>query len=358
MSHLSIANVWVNALLRTLHKLGLDVNRIVAGLPGFERGALSHRGRLDLISARQLWHNAARMSQDPLLGARIGLLQDYRSIGVLAPLLWHCPSVSLALQHVATYQTLISENGVFHYDKPLVENGTAPLLRCRYQETPAALAANPQQILSVVAGTIQYIRNLFDQQLVVLNLIIPNTLALDSGGLGNLLELPVATSDDHFGFDLDITHIDTPITGCDDTLYQLSLNYARQVLNAKQAGSEQLLRIRGYIARHGFALAGLDQCAKALDLHPRNLQRQLSDQGTSFRQLKEEVLKEVTIRELNQRTSPERISELLGYSEKSAFYRAFRSWFGVSPRQLARHTYLTWQVDVADKAQLRGADRF
>lgn len=341
MSHLSIANVWVNALLRTLHKQGLDMPKVIAGLPGFERGALRHRGRLDLISARQLWHNAAGLSKDPLLGARIGLLQDYRSIGVLAPLLWHCPSVSLALQHVATFQTLISENGVFRYHQRPAENGTPAMLSCRYEETPAPLAANPQQILSVIAGTIQYIRNLFDPQIAVLALVVPEGVGLDSEGLAGLLGLPVIASGKRFGFDLDTTHIESPIAGCDENLYQLSLNYAFQLLNAKQSGSEPLLRVRGYIAHHGLAQAGLEPCAKALNLHPRNLQRQLAEQGASFRQLKEEVLKEVTIRELNQRASPEQISERLGYSEASAFYRAFKGWFGVSPRQLSHHAYLT-----------------
>lgn len=343
MSHLSIANVWVNSLLRTLHNEGLNVSAMVVGLPGFEEGVLRHRGRLDLISARQLWHSAAKRSEDPLLGARIGLQQNYRSIGVLAPLLWHCPSVRLALQHVATFQTLISENGVFRYDQQRAHSAPPAVLRCRYEETPAPLAASPQQILSVVASTVQYIRHLFGQQIVVLSLVLPKGLALDCRGLGDLLGLPVTVSGDYFGFDLDTTHIDSPIAGCDETLYQLSLNYACQLLNAKQAGSEQLLRIRGYIANQGLAQAGLESCARALNLHPRNLQRQLAEQGASFRQLKEEVLKEVTIRELNLKTSPEQIAFRLGYSEASAFYRAFRSWFGVSPRQLAQHAYLDSQ---------------
>lgn len=344
MSHLSIANVWVNSLLRTLHKQGLDVSAIVAGLPGFEQGALRHRGRLDLISARQLWHTAARMSDDPVLGARVGLQQDYRSIGVLAPLLWHCPSVRLALEHVATFQTLISENGVFHYDQQRTNIAAPAMLRCRYEETPAPLAANPQQILSVVAGTIQYIRNLFDQQVVVRTLVLPEGVVLDWRELSDLLNLPAKVSGDRFGFDLDITHIDSSIAGCDETLYQLSLNYACQLLNAKQAGSERLLRIQGYIANHGLAQAKLESCARALNLHPRNLQRQLAEQGASFRQLKEEVLKGVTIRELNLKTPPEQIAAQLGYSEASAFYRAFRSWFDVSPSQLAQHTRLDSQA--------------
>jgi len=340
VSHLSIANVWINSLLRTFHKLGLNVDAIVVGLPGFEEGPLHHRGRLDLISARQLWHNAANMSKDPLLGARIGQLQDYRSIGVLAPLLWHSPSVGLALKHVATFQTLISENGVFRYEVGPAESGKSVRLYCRYEETPAALPANAQQILSVTAGTIQYIRDLFDEQAIVRQMIVPNGLASTRRSLSELLKLPVATSTEGFGFGLEIPDIDRLIAGCDDNLYQLSLDYATKLLSAKQKGSEQLFRIRGYIANHGLAQTGLAPCAAALGLHPRNLQRQLAEQGTSFRQLKEEVLKDVILRELNQQTPLEKISDKLGYSESSAFYRAFRSLFGVSPSQLFKHDYL------------------
>ena len=340
MSHLSIANVWINSLLQTFHKLGLNVDAIVTGLAGFEEGPLQHRGRLDLISARQLWHNAAHMSQDSLLGARIGQLQNYRSIGVLAPLLCHAPSVGLALKHVATFQTLISENGVFRYEVNPVKGGKSVRLYCRYEETPAALPANPHQILSVTVGTIHYIRDLFDQQATVRQMVVPDGLVSTRRALSELLQLPVATSTDGFGFELEITDIDRPITGCDDNLYRLSLDYATRLLSAKQKGSEQLFRIRGYIANHGLAQTGLASCAAALGFHPRHLQRQLAGQGTSFRQLKEEVLKDVILRELNQQTPLEKISDKLGYSESSAFYRAFRSLFGVSPSQLSKQDHL------------------
>jgi AraC-like DNA-binding protein len=59
--------------------------------------------------------------------------------------------------------------------------------------------------------------------------------------------------------------------------------------------------------------------------------------GTSFRQLKEEVLKEFsTSLLLNDKIAIESLAEHLGYSEPSAFHRAFKSWFGVTPRQFCR----------------------
>lgn len=335
MDHLSIANVWVNSLLRSFDRHGLDTAKLASELPGFVPGQTDHIGRLDLVSARRLWHKAAALSDDPLLGVRIGLSQDYRSIGVLAPLLWHCPSVSLALKHVATFQTLISENGVFRYGMKPGEK----TLRCLYEETPAALDASPQQILSVIAGTIRYIRELFDQRVEVRSLVVPTHLALDRKGLSSFLKLPLVAEGDRFGFELDTDNFNVPITGCDPTLYQLSLDYAHQLLNAKQKGSELVMNIRGFIANHGLAQASVTQCAHSLQTNARNLQRKLARQGTSFRQLKEEVLKEIAIRELNRGSSIATIAELLGYSETGAFHRAFRGWFGGSPGHLREEPF-------------------
>jgi len=54
----------------------------------------------------------------------------------------------------------------------------------------------------------------------------------------------------------------------------------------------------------------------------------------SFSQLVERVRRELAVYYLRQPKRPvSDLAGLLGYSETSAFSRAFRRWFGVSPRQ-------------------------
>jgi AraC-like DNA-binding protein len=75
-----------------------------------------------------------------------------------------------------------------------------------------------------------------------------------------------------------------------------------------------------------------DDLARILDLNRRTLTRRLSNRGTSFRQVLDEVRYE-TARQLLCQTdaSIEEISSALCYSEVSAFTHAFRRWSGTTP---------------------------
>ena len=64
------------------------------------------------------------------------------------------------------------------------------------------------------------------------------------------------------------------------------------------------------------------------------LQRRLADYGLNFSAVIDQVRRELAERHLRQRyVSVMEISDLLGYSELSAFSRAFRRWFGIPPQQ-------------------------
>lgn len=77
----------------------------------------------------------------------------------------------------------------------------------------------------------------------------------------------------------------------------------------------------------------LEQIAEQLGLTALGLQRRLRDAGLSFTQLVEQTRRELALHYLRQRRPISELAPLLGYSETSAFSRAFRRWFGVSPRQ-------------------------
>ncbi|OYT78729.1 MAG: AraC family transcriptional regulator [Pseudomonas sp. PGPPP4] len=77
----------------------------------------------------------------------------------------------------------------------------------------------------------------------------------------------------------------------------------------------------------------LESIAQRLDLSTSQLQRRLRDQGASFSALVEGVRRDLAQHYLRQRLPVTDLAPLLGYSETSAFSRAFRRWFQVSPRQ-------------------------
>jgi len=68
------------------------------------------------------------------------------------------------------------------------------------------------------------------------------------------------------------------------------------------------------------------------------LRRRLDAEGTTFRDLRSDVLNEAAKKLLRSRSSIPEVAEELGFSDVRAFNRAFRAWNGVSPRAFADAT--------------------
>lgn len=78
----------------------------------------------------------------------------------------------------------------------------------------------------------------------------------------------------------------------------------------------------------------VEEVSQSLGLARRTLQRRLADRGISFSDLVDEVRRTVAGHYAGQRHLPfSDLAALLGYSELSAFSRAFRRWYGVAPRR-------------------------
>ena len=72
--------------------------------------------------------------------------------------------------------------------------------------------------------------------------------------------------------------------------------------------------------------------AESLGLSTRTLQRKLAALGLSYRGLLEKTRYELALRYLDDpRKSVTEITFLLGFSEQSAFTRAFKRWNGKAP---------------------------
>ncbi|WP_432084692.1 AraC family transcriptional regulator [Streptomyces sp. bgisy095] len=76
-----------------------------------------------------------------------------------------------------------------------------------------------------------------------------------------------------------------------------------------------------------------EQLAVRLSVSPQTLRRRLAAEGTTYQRLRDQVRRDHAIAELaGGRVSIERLSRQLGFSEPSAFHRAFRRWTGETPR--------------------------
>lgn len=78
--------------------------------------------------------------------------------------------------------------------------------------------------------------------------------------------------------------------------------------------------------------ARIDDLAEALHTTSRTLRRRLTEEQTSFQELKDRVRRDKAIHLLSlQGKLVSEVSDLLGFSDTAAFSRAFKTWTGVSP---------------------------
>lgn len=90
--------------------------------------------------------------------------------------------------------------------------------------------------------------------------------------------------------------------------------------------------IRRLLATDGF---GVDEVSEAMSMNRWTLQRRLGEEGTSFSALLEDTRRGLARHYMAQRQLPlTEIAFMLGYSENSAFTRAFSKWHGASPSKM------------------------
>tara|TARA_R110002153_G_scaffold249448_2_gene405770 strand:+ start:5077 stop:6090 length:1014 start_codon:yes stop_codon:yes gene_type:complete len=337
MKYLYIEGEWVNSLLNTFADLGLNLKTIIQDFDEIENDRVFTNQRLEVSIVRKIWHRADRLAQDPLLGVKVGRLLNYRALGVLSPVIWHSPTIRDVIENIKKFQTLISESGRYHITERLIDN--EPSLYCEYVAVESSVPINNHQVLGVVAHTIELMRAITSSTFKINKIYVPKSLNAEL--LANKFGISVISHNGNFAICFSSNQIDKPFLGVDNNLYQINLAYAEELLRGKNASSALINSVKALIKEGGLALANIEFVESSLRLNKRTLQRTLTKYGTSFRQLKEEVLKEEAVSLLLKPSiDMEGLASYLGYSEPSAFYRAFKTWYKMTPKQFYKgHHY-------------------
>jgi AraC-like DNA-binding protein len=125
-------------------------------------------------------------------------------------------------------------------------------------------------------------------------------------------------------------YLDAPVIRSEDDLHEFIRNSPADLLFRRDYHPTTASRVRKILERGDRANA--EEVARRLAVSPQHLRRLLREDGTSFRQIREDILRDAAITSLVRGTETvDELSDRLGFSEPSAFRRAFRRWTGSSP---------------------------
>ncbi|MGP0173068.1 AraC family transcriptional regulator ligand-binding domain-containing protein [Pseudomonas sp. NCHU5208] len=123
-----------------------------------------------------------------------------------------------------------------------------------------------------------------------------------------------------------------PLRSANARLFEVLCEEAQRQLE-ELVENQLLARVRYWLERNlGQARCDLRSCAAALGFSYSALQRALSEQGSSFRALHDEVRRLKALHLLEQGQAVRDVARACGFAELSPFYRAFHRWQGGTPR--------------------------
>lgn len=132
--------------------------------------------------------------------------------------------------------------------------------------------------------------------------------------------------------------LEQPLLQANPALFRVCCHQAEQLLLQDGACPSYRERVRTVILQllNGEYLS-LKRVAAKLDLNARTLQRRLKNDATSFQEILDEVRKNAAVHHLAQgMLSVDELGYLLGFSEPSAFRKAFRKWTGSTPSEFRK----------------------
>ncbi|MEG2357747.1 AraC family transcriptional regulator [Acinetobacter sp.] len=293
---------------------------------------IQHLERFDYSLWRELLLELDAQLRRPALGLEIAELVQPKHLGIIAYIAMSCENLGEALQRYHDFHRLIYDGS------PLQVTAQGGLLSIRWSELPQNMTAQITDE-TAIALMVGFLKHFMDFKNIRLHAVhfqsaAPRHAALYAQYFGCKVRFSQPCSE----VLLPVQELSAPFLQGDQTLQQLLTQQAQSLLQKLPHSTQTDQRLQQAI------LTGLqknqfqiEHIAGQLNIPVRQLQRHLQQQGASYQQRMQEVrcmLAEQYLRDPH--LSLQEIALLLGYSEQSAFQRAFKRWLQLTPQQWRR----------------------
>jgi AraC-like DNA-binding protein len=318
----------VRPVLAYLAMRGQDANSLLRGLDLDSSLLRDPEARLPHKAAIRLWQACADLTKDPNLGLHIAEAIRPGEFGALEYALRTSANLGEAFRRLSRYHRLL-------HDAAQVElevNRDHAILSHRLPLPGGA----PRQVSEfILAAWLLTSRQATGADCTPLQVCFPHAVPEDTVEhyrvFGCSMKFGHRRSELVFARKI----LDLPLLKADPILQGI-IEAQVAVLLAKLPKAEAIMdSLRRLLAEDlSNGEASLESLAPRLHMSARTLHRRLEQEGTNFRRVLAEVRHELAVQHLlERRMAIGEIAFLLGFSEVSAFHRAFKRWTGCTPRE-------------------------
>jgi AraC-like DNA-binding protein len=319
---------WMLILERTLRAGGHDLHAGLqaAGLALPEAGS----GRLPIEATRRIWTVAEELSGDPVLGLSLLEQIDFTDFGELGVVMVAGGSLPQVMDRIARFHRLLTD--AMHYE--IVEDGDSLAITIHTNGDPHWRAV---EFASALIVRLLRFRLSPPPDPLSVALAFDNPAGL--AAYERYFACPVEMNASSTTLVLPLGAYRTPPAGSEVARqFEPLLEQRLATLESDASWSARVAQlIRQRLADAEPTLA---EVACRLNVSTRTLQRHLGGEGKTFQEVLDDTRRELARQWLSGSAGKLRslteLALLLGFSSSSAFSRAFRRWFGMTPGQAAR----------------------
>lgn len=277
-----------------------------------------------------LLEDTAATLDNPGFGMSLAHYQGMDILGPISVIARSSNTVGDAIRSIGRYLHLHSP--VLSVDTRRVMRDGQPIIQFFYRVDARELGywvqphelgmANAMQVIKLLCGD--------DFQPLSVHFMHPRNAPAES--YRDIFQCEAYFDQDWTGFYLPLSAYAMPLSSADHQTWQLAERYldSQQAPNANSL-AEDVVRLINTLLPTGQCTS--ETIAAHLSMHKRTLQRRLARENTTYEHLLGEERMKLArqyLQEPNLKLS--QIAGLLGYSEQSAFNRACRDWFNLTPR--------------------------
>jgi AraC-like DNA-binding protein len=272
------------------------------------------------------WAEALRLSKDRALALSIAEALPLGAFGVVEYVCRSAPTVREALVQWVRYLGILDDA----VEVGLVDLGGDAALRVITESEAPAPASHELCFALIVRHAKSMAPNGFEVVEVRFDHRVPDSL---TPRYRAVFGAPVRFGAERTELVLSNRALDATLVTADPNLLGVLLPTAEEKKREQRSPELPLTRQVRRVLRSALSHddAQLDEIARRLGMTPRSLQRRLHDEGVSFQSLRDETRRTLADRYLGEGLSVAEVSFLLGFSEPSAFFRAFKRWTGLTP---------------------------